>query len=148
MGTRLCLSVSGRCPFFDFTSDRWHKFLVAEKPLTILLGIEQNNLPAERIVRYPQNREITSSKTSGPIPCVEVCLHGPVAVSAVASCLLVCAVDSSKFAKHTEIGEATLANLEAEYDATSRVVHHTVHGIQGFQDGYAIRRIQSPDGKS
>jgi hypothetical protein len=68
-----------------------------------------------RLVAYPENRDITPSECSGPIPWVEVCHFGSIPVSAIASHLLVCAVDYSRFRKLQALDKTTLDRAETEY---------------------------------
>jgi hypothetical protein len=109
---------------FDFTTqsaervlgaaDKWQQFLGCARPLTIVVGFARPGLPG-RLVAYPENRGITPCECSGPIPWVEVCHCGSIPVSAIASHLLVCAVDCSQFRILKALDKATLDRAETEY---------------------------------
>lgn len=118
-----CQTLGAVC-LFDFSTDseqrvlavadRWWQFIGCEKPVTVIIGLDENKLPG-RLVRYPENRDTTPEESSGPIPWVEVCHVGPIPISAVSCLLLVCAADYRRFKTLEAFDESALARAETEF---------------------------------
>jgi hypothetical protein len=112
-----CQALDG-VSLFDFTTEpetrvldtpfKWQQFLRCAKPLTVILGMEPCRLTG-KLVRYPENRDITSSlKCSGPIPWVEVCHRGQISISSITRYLLVCAADLGQFRRFEVFNQTIL----------------------------------------
>lgn len=118
-----CQTLGAIC-LFDFTSEseervldtanRWQQFVGAERPATVILGMEGGRLPG-RLVRYPETRDATPRNSGGPIPWVEVCHVGRIPVSAIAKHVLVYPVDYGVFRVCCNLDERTLLSIEREF---------------------------------
>ena len=138
---------------FDFTSEstervlgeaaKWQQFLGCSRPLTVVVGLARHRLP-EKLVAYPENRDITPKECSGPIPWVEVCHCGPMPISAIARHLLVCAADYRRFKTLEVFDESALAHAETEYAKAAQA------GIEEQAKLFAkVREVtQSPEFKA
>lgn len=124
-----CQTLGAIC-LFDFTTEseervlgaanRWWQFVCSERPVTVILGMDKRDLPG-KLVRYPENRDITPSSSTGPIPWVEVCHTGCIPLSAVGRCLLVCSVNTSRFKVCPNLNAEILTGVELEFEEVIRI---------------------------
>jgi hypothetical protein len=115
-----CQELNG-VSLFDFTTAseeqvlgcaaKWDHFLGCARPLTIIIGFIKDKLLG-KLISYPENRNLSSEKSSDPIPWVEVCHCGQIPVSAITCYLLVCATDYNQFMKFENLGESDMTNAE------------------------------------
>lgn len=123
----------GAISLFDFTTeaearilqvaDKWHSFLGYASPLTVIIGMPEQQLPG-KLVRYPENRDRTPDAI-GPIPWVEVCHCGSIPVPAIAKYVLVYSGDYSQFRvfEHDKLDESVLLRSQKEFEELARVKH-------------------------
>jgi hypothetical protein len=110
------------------TADRWQQFLGCAKPLTILIGLSPEKVPG-KLIYYPENRDRTSQKSSGPIPWVEVCHCGPIPTSGFASYLLVCAANYNRFRKVEMLTREMISRAESECGESARLANEASHKL-------------------
>jgi hypothetical protein len=67
---------------------------------------------ASTLVLYPHNKVETSGAV---IPFVETCHRGPIRITAITYCLLVCSANCAHFYRETDLADPRLAEVEAEF---------------------------------
>jgi hypothetical protein len=112
----------GAVSLFDFqtptqekvleTSNRWGPF-VCRHPTTVAVGLNRD-LIASKLVPYPDNKINT---TGAVIPYVETCHCGPIPITAITKCLLICSVDCARFYVEPVLADPRLAEVEREFQS-------------------------------
>lgn len=123
--------VLGAVCLFDFAtptedlvleiSDRWSGFLGSVDPVTVLIGLTPGRLPG-RLIRYPENRDITPEDSCGPIPQVEVCHVGEIPIAASETHLLICSEDHRRFWQAREVSHSLLSEIVPECERVAKSV--------------------------
>lgn len=144
-GPYACQELGG-VSLFDFTTQpedrvieslhKWQQFLGCGKTVTIVIGLERKLLPGA-LTSYPDNCKDT---TGNVIPWVEVCHQGNIPVSAIATYLLVCAVDFS-FYKHKTLNERILDKVQTEFAGVAQKNSEHIAKISSVQESPEFKKL-------
>jgi len=94
------------------TANRWGPFVYSSaRRTTVVIGLSRTALQA-KLVPYPKNKVNT---TGNVIPYVETCHCGPIPITAITKCLLICSVDCAGFYVENALADPRLAEIEREF---------------------------------
>ena len=116
----------GAVSLFDFqtpteqevleTADLWGPFICNfAHRTTVVVGLSRRELEP-KLLPYPENKVHT---TGNVIPYVETCHCGPIPITVITKCLLICSVDCTRFYVENALADPRLGLVEREFESAT-----------------------------